>query len=121
MDNVHINPDNYFLFKTLFNKYKIEEQIGKGSFGTVFAGKNISTGESIAVKTEPRNHKNQIDLLEAEASKLTSLQSFSGIPKIIHFEKLKGYNVLIMELLGESLNTLFHRCNNKFELDRIYS
>ena len=117
MDNVHINPDNYFLFKTLFNKYKIEEQIGKGSFGTVFAGKNISTGESIAVKTEPRNHKNQIDLLEAEASKLTSLQSFSGIPKIIHFEKLKGYNVLIMELLGESLNTLFHRCNNKFELD----
>ena len=117
MDDSNNNPENYFPFKTLFNKYKVDEQIGKGSFGTVFSGKIISTGEPIAIKTEIHSNKHQIDLLESEASKLIALQPFSGIPKIIYYDKVKGYNVLVMELLGESLNTLFHRCNNKFELD----
>ena len=83
MDDSNNNPENYFPFKTLFNKYKVDEQIGKGSFGTVFSGKIISTGEPIAIKTEIHSNKHQIDLLESEASKLIALQPFSGIPKII--------------------------------------
>ena len=34
----------------LANRYKLEEQIGKGSFGVIYKGKNIRTNELIAIK-----------------------------------------------------------------------
>ena len=41
-----------FSFQIVFNKYSVIRQIGKGSFGTVFAGVNIKTNEKVAIKTE---------------------------------------------------------------------
>ena len=36
----------------LANRYKLEEQIGKGSFGVICKGKNIRTNKLIAIKIE---------------------------------------------------------------------
>ena len=67
MDDSNINPENYFPFKTLFNKYTVNEQIGKGSFGTVFSGNIMSTGEPIAIKTEINSSNTPLSSVKGRA------------------------------------------------------
>jgi serine/threonine protein kinase len=38
------------LKKTLFNKYLVIQQIGKGSFGKIYKGINIKNGKKVAIK-----------------------------------------------------------------------
>ena len=58
---------------------------------------------------------NQNDLLEIEGCILHHIRAF-GLPEIIKFGNTKDYNILIMELLGPSLETLFQSLNKKFSL-----
>ena len=50
-----------------------------------------------------------------EATILDYLKAF-GIPEVKAFGEYKNYNILIMELLGPSLENLFHLKNRKFSL-----
>ena len=88
--------------------------LGKGSFGKIFAGYNKKTGEEVAIKLE---------LLSAEQPQLISeykiykhLQGGFGIPKVYECSKNKKNIILIMELLGESLEKKLNKCNRKFSL-----
>ena len=120
MSNNKNNKDNdNFPYETVFDKFKIEKKIGKGSFGTVYMAQNIETHEYVAIKTEINNDKLQVGLLEPEAHKLTILKGYLGIPKIYNFGKLKGFNVLAMELLGKSLTDIFSNQNKKFSLKTV--
>ena len=113
------NKSNKFPYQMLFDKFKVSTQIGKGSFGTVYSGTNITTQETVAIKTEYKSPKTQNNLLESEAYKLISLQGFKGIPQVYQFGKLKNYHVLVMELLGKSLNELFNQMNRRFSLQTV--
>lgn len=37
------------------NKYIIGELLGSGSFGALYVGKNLKSGELVAIKMEPVN------------------------------------------------------------------
>lgn len=113
------NKSSSFPYQMLFDKFKVSNQIGKGSFGTVYSGINITTQEAVAIKTEYKSPKTQNNLLESEAYKLVSLQGFKGIPQVYQFGKLKNYHVLVMELLGKSLNELFNQMNRRFSLQTV--
>jgi len=39
---------------TISNRYIIEQKIGNGKFGFIYRGKNIKTGEPVAIKLEPK-------------------------------------------------------------------
>ena len=39
----------------LGNKYQLLAKLSQGSFGQVYKGENIRTGEPVAIKTEPKN------------------------------------------------------------------
>ena len=110
---------NIFPYEIVFNKYKIQKKLGKGSFGTVYMAENKENGEKVAIKTEINTNKNQISLLEPEAHKLHNLKGYLGIPKLFNFTKLKDYNILAMELLGKSLNEIFSSLNKKFSLKTV--
>ena len=43
------NKSNKFPYQMLFDKFKVSTQIGKGSFGTVYSGTNITTQETVAI------------------------------------------------------------------------
>ncbi len=42
---------------TVAKKFKIGKKIGSGSFGDIYLGENLSTGEEVAVKLEPCRSK----------------------------------------------------------------
>ena len=65
------------------NKYEILEQIGEGGFGKIYKGRNIRTGEKVAIKVEPI--ENQTKLLKNETKIYQYLASGEGIPKIKWF------------------------------------
>ena len=99
--------------KTIFKKYTVEKELGKGSFGKVYLGKAISNGELVALKVEPITKNNSA--LESEAYTLNNLKGF-GIPKILSYGKTKNFRILIETLLGQSLCDIFKKYRRKLSL-----
>lgn len=85
-------------------KYTILEKIGSGTFGTVCKGKNIRTNELVAIKIEPIS--NETKLLKNESLIYQYLQNSPGIPLVRWFGKDKINYYMVMDLLGDSLETL---------------
>jgi len=84
------------------NKYEILEKIGEGSFGQIYKGRNIRTGEHVAIKMEPI--KNQTQLLKNETKIYQYLAGGDGIPQIKWFGVDETNNYMVTTLLGDSLS-----------------
>ena len=94
------------LNKVFFDKYKCTKKLGEGSFGMIFKGEY--NNEYFALKFE---HKNSINLLENEANIMIYLKG-PNIPYIKYFGTTENYNILIMQLLGRSLEDIFEERKN---------
>ena len=103
--------------KIYFSKYKADSKIGQGSFGKIYAAHNINNGELYALKLEKRNGGGR-SLLETETYILCYLKG-EGIPSIKSYGFSGEFNILVMELLGKSLETLFQENNCKFSLKTV--
>lgn len=97
--------------------YKVGKKIGSGNFGELRLGKNIFTGDDVAVKLEPANSRAPQLYLEYRFYQLMGTQV--GVPKIFHFGPCSKYNALVLELLGPSLEDLFDMCGRKFSLKTV--
>jgi len=98
-------------------KYRLGRKIGSGSFGDIYLGTNVSTGEEVAMKLETTRSKHPQLVYEAKLYKL--LQGAVGIPYIRWYGLEGTYNVLVMDLLGFSLEELFSRCGRRFSLKTV--
>ena len=105
-----LNDDLLLPNVLIFQKYKPINLIDNGSFGKVYSVKNLLTKKLYAMKVESLKANNKI--LRTEAFFLFSLQGF-GIPKFITYGHNKTYNILIEELLGKSLNSIYVKTNKK--------
>ena len=103
--------------KVIFSDYLIQKKIGKGSFGTVYSGIIISKNQKVALKLEKRKGDCP-GILETEACRLYLLQG-EGIPKIICYGNNRTDNILIQELLGNSLEEIFNNLGKKFSLKTV--
>ena len=83
------------------NKYTIIEQIGRGSFGSIFRGKNNLTGELVAIKAE--SIKGGQKLLVNESRVYQYLKNCKGVPTIKWFGKDDVNYYMVINLLGKSL------------------
>ncbi|OLL24435.1 Casein kinase I hhp1 [Neolecta irregularis DAH-3] len=99
------------------NKYRIGRKIGSGSFGDIYLGTNIISGEEIAIKLESVKAKHP--QLEYEARVYRALAGGVGIPFVRWFGTECDYNALVIDLLGPSLEDLFNFCNRKFSLKTV--
>jgi len=107
-----MNPSNTEL--RVGGRYRLGGKIGNGSFGEIHLGVNIQTNEEVAIKLE--NVRSRHPQLMYESKLYRILQGGIGIPNI-HWYGVEGdYNVLVMDLLGPSLEDLFSFCNRKFSL-----
>ncbi|KAI4369452.1 hypothetical protein MLD38_017889 [Melastoma candidum] len=98
-------------------KFKVGRKIGSGSFGELYLGVNMQSGEEIAIKMEPV--KTRHPQLHYESKLYMLLQGGTGIPHLKWFGVEGEYNVMVIDLLGPSLEDLFNYCNRKFTLKTV--
>jgi serine/threonine protein kinase len=125
-------------------RYRLGRKIGGGSFGDIYLGNNllwdstldtaaevqltvrnlhcptgtnIQSGEEVAIKLESVRTKHPQLLYESKLYKI--LQGGSGIPNVRWYGVEGDYNVMIIDLLGPSLEDLFNFCNRKFSLKTV--
>jgi len=82
-------------------KYSVGKKLGAGSFGEVRLGKNIETNKQVAIKLESAKTKNPQLLLEYRIYEL--IAGGNGVPNVYWYGVHSKYNVLVMDLLGASL------------------
>ena len=112
-EEINKNRDSFVQGK---NNYSINPKnlLGKGSFGRIYSGTNKTTGEEVAIKLEPADTEQPQLIYEYKIYKI--LQGGYGFPKVYEFSKESKYNILIMDLLGNSIEYLFNKFQKKFSL-----
>jgi len=99
------------------NHFKIGRRIGEGSFGIIYDGIDTLTNKHVAIKYESK--KSEAPQLKDEYRTYKLLQGFTGIPNAYYFGSESMYNILVIDLLGPSLEDLFDTCNRKFSVKTV--
>ena len=95
-------------------RYKLVQRLGSGSFGEIYkAIESGNDGREYAVKLEKTTEKSA--QLKSEYSLLSELKSIDGYPRVYGYYKMNDtYYAMILQLLGESLESLFDKCDRRF-------
>ena len=94
----------------LLSKYKLLKKIGKGSFGNIYICKDIISNQFFAAKLE--NKESNINILEKEYKIMKNINIYK-IPYAKEYGSNNIYNILIMQLLGKSLEQIFEQILHK--------
>jgi casein kinase 1 len=78
---------------------------------------NLATGEGVAIKLE--SIKTRHPQLIYEAKLYRALGGSVGIPTVHWYGVDGGYNAMVLDLLGPSLEDLFTMCNRRFSLKTV--
>eukprot|EP00887_Chlorella_sp_A99_P006839 scaffold2.g6839.t1 len=144
-----------FTKSRIAGKYRLGRKIGSGSFGDIYIGTHLLTGEEVGIKLVRRALAERAPQMEAcearigggplvcqysrarcvaalqestktkhpqllyESKIYKILQGGSGIPNIRWYGVEGDYNVMVIDLLGPSLEDLFNFCNRKFSLKTV--
>ncbi len=98
-------------------KFRLGRKSGSGSCGDIYIGAHLLTGEEVGIKLESTKTKHPQLLYESKIYKI--LQGGTGIPNIRWYGVEGDYNVMVIDLLGPSLEDLFNFCNRKFSLKAV--
>ncbi|ORZ22224.1 casein kinase I isoform delta [Absidia repens] len=97
--------------------YKAGKKIGSGSYGEIYIGTDIKTNKNFALKLESiySPHKKG----DHEAKIYKDLAGIRGIPALKWYGTTLSYNMMVIELLGPSIEALFKYCGQKFSLKTV--
>lgn len=99
------------------NRFRLGQKIGAGSFGEIFRGTNMQTGETVAIKLEQAKTRHPQLAFEARFYRILNAGGgVVGIPNILFYGVEGEFNVMVMDLLGPSLEDLFSFCDRKLSL-----
>ena len=98
-------------------KFRIGRKIGSGSFGEIYHGTNLISGEEVAIKLE--SIRSRHPQLEYESRVYRYLSGGVGLPFIRWFGREGEYNAMVIDLLGPSLEDLFNYCYRKFSFKTV--
>jgi serine/threonine protein kinase len=114
--NNKINIDNIPKFGT---KYKILQQIGEGSFGSVWKIMHLKSNKDYAVKIEEKNSKSRLEYEYKVYKTLISKEVKVHVPKIKEYFETNENCCLIMELLGNSLDQMLNDSSKPFNIGTV--
>lgn len=86
------------------HRYKLEEKLGSGAFGEIYAGREVGTGRRVAVKLEKRDAA--YPQLSYEARIYNTLQDVKGIPRMLYSGVEGEYTVMVLDRLGTDMEDL---------------
>lgn len=103
-------------------RYVVGACLGTGGFGAIHEAEDTKHRRRVAVKFEPAATKTQQLVFEARAYRevagvgTAAANHFQGVPRNYEYGTEGGYNFLVMERLGHSLETLKRRCGGRFSV-----
>ena len=113
--------------------YRLQGKIGSGTFGTqvftsplifglqmtgeVFLARDILTVQDVVIKLEQLKASHH--LLEHKYRVYKKLSGGVGIPCVRWFGTEGGFNAMVLDCLGPSLEDLFARCRFKFTVQTV--
>jgi len=97
-------------------KFILRRRIGGGSFGEIFLGYKLDTSEEVAIKLENVNCKFPQVIGEA---KMLKILSGPGVPKVHWYGTEGSFNIMVMELLGTSLEEQLKKCEGPMSLKSV--
>ena len=111
-DEINTGNKNDMSFEN--NKFSVDTKklLGKGSFGSIFVGKNNQTNEEVAIKLEGTDVEQPQLIYEYKIYKI--LQGGPGFPTIYKYTTESNFNILVMDLLGDSIEKLFNKAQKHF-------
>lgn len=133
--NTNINNNaqdmqNDLIGEKFFSRYEIKEKIYTGSKFDIYKSLNINNNEEFAIKI--RKHKKElnfkiqnddensddeiVDSKVGDETYLLSMLKGFGIPEVYSYGYNSNYDLIVMELLGQSLKDLFKLKNKKFSI-----
>jgi serine/threonine protein kinase len=102
------------------SNYELINKIGSGSFGEVYIAKNTIDNKIYAAKIEESKEKNRLKSEYNVYKKINKDNKIIGIPKVFNFIKTEDYNIIVMELLGPSIEKKFEDNQRKISLSNLF-
>lgn len=94
--------------KVVAGRYRLGKKVGSGSYSDVHLAVDKVTGDKVAVKLEWKRAEKTGKLL-SEAKLYEDLQTDVGIPRIRWCGSKGEYNIMVLDLLGPSLDDIFKK------------
>lgn len=105
------------------SSFQVCEKLGEGTFGKIYRIKNPETNEEFAMKVEdPKKRRPRLleeALFYSQITKNAKEAFEYGVPRVHCTGEGKGYNYMVMDLMGPSLEDLFKKCNRRFSLKTV--
>lgn len=102
--------------------YKLKKKLGSGAFGQIWKGVHEKTKEEVAIKFEDVSSKHQQLYYECKIYLWFHSDSTvigQAIPQVLYYGTEGNYNLMVMDLLGKSLEDLFNLCKRKFSVKTV--
>lgn len=110
-------PKRTITIPTCIHHYRALLKIGSGTFGDILLAEHVSSGERVALKLEDNTLVRPQLLFEYNLYKV--LTPAPGVPRVLNYYGESKYNVMVMELLGPSLEDLFNFCSRRFTMKTV--
>lgn len=85
--------------------------------GEAYLARDILSGKDVVIKLELVHAKQHT--IEHEYRVYKKLGGRSGIPRVYWFGSESGFNAMVMDRLGLSLDDLFVRCHHQFSVKTV--
>lgn len=105
-----MNPESK---RVIGGRWSVGTKLGSGAFGDVYQATDVNTGERCAIKMEYKGNKHLQLLYENRVYRWlhNSTTQVIGVPRTRHYMTTNTHNVLVMDLLGLSLESQLNEGN----------
>jgi casein kinase 1 len=97
--------------------YRLRRRIGAGSFGEIYAAEDTTSHRRVAAKLE--NSRSKAPQLAYESKLYGILAGGTGIPRMHWYGSDETHNIMVIDLLGKSLEDHFTHCRRRLSLKTV--
>ena len=104
---------------TIREKFRIVQEISSSTFSRLVELENLRTKKRLAAKYVEFGNIPNHDRIKQESMFMSIVTGQVGFPKFYSFQEETDLSIILMELYGKSLSTLFHENSHSFSLKTV--